>query len=252
MREQFLKTISKSQYRAYMQSKAWQAVRKRFFQSDLPKCCYACKTAWQPGFHLHHRTYANLGNEKLTDLVIVCQTCHDGIHKQQRATGESIWTATEYYREQLVKMPRGPDVYVPEPVVMSAAEKAVAEQKARNARAEAAVAKRIVVTAADIDRAQLGNGTWSLDQLADWGIQTPASKGWRKRLIEQGEAVVRSRKILARIAEGERAGAKPVYYAGQNGNRPKKRRVSIVPCDVEVRKISSPFAHREKRRQGSV
>lgn len=65
-------TVTRAGYRAYINSPAWRAVRERYWASKMPKVCYVCGCPRRPGMHLHHRTYKNLGNERLMDLVPVC------------------------------------------------------------------------------------------------------------------------------------------------------------------------------------
>lgn len=69
------------QYRQYIQSAEWRAVRERYWASKLPKNCFVCDGPRVKGMHLHHRTYKNLGAERLMDLVPVCPRCHDFIHE---------------------------------------------------------------------------------------------------------------------------------------------------------------------------
>lgn len=94
-------------YAAYMRSPQWQAVKRRFFASNMwkhnpPKNqggwrCYCCEADDVP-LDVHHRTYNRLGRENIAvDLVAVCRPCHDEIHKI-RKTGLSMWTATKRVR----------------------------------------------------------------------------------------------------------------------------------------------------------
>jgi len=98
-------TISRHDYRAYIQSSAWRRVRARYWASKLPQTCYVCDAARSPGMHLHHRTYKNLGTERLMDLVPVCPTCHDLIHEAHKtipaATRNGPWGATKYVRAEV-------------------------------------------------------------------------------------------------------------------------------------------------------
>ena len=87
-------TVSREDYRAYIQSPAWRKTRKRFFASKLDKSCYVCGDTEKPK-DLHHRTYKNLGNERLMDLVPACRGCHQGIHDLQKEAGIDIWSATK-------------------------------------------------------------------------------------------------------------------------------------------------------------
>lgn len=76
-----------------MRSAAWQAVRARYWRSKLPKFCFCCLALDVP-LDLHHRTYKNLGNERLIDLVAVCRTCHDEIHALAASSRMNMWQAT--------------------------------------------------------------------------------------------------------------------------------------------------------------
>ena len=46
-------------------------------------------------FHVHHLTYANLGDEKTEDLMLLCQVCHEWIHRIKKEKGISIKQATD-------------------------------------------------------------------------------------------------------------------------------------------------------------
>jgi 5-methylcytosine-specific restriction endonuclease McrA len=69
-------------YYAYLKSDAWAAVKRRYMESRMIKKCSACLKPWQPGYHLHHKTYERLGNELLTDLVMLCPACHADLHSK--------------------------------------------------------------------------------------------------------------------------------------------------------------------------
>jgi 5-methylcytosine-specific restriction endonuclease McrA len=86
-------------YKTYIKSKEWQAVRQRYFNSKLPQICGGCAAPRIPGFHLHHRTYKNLGKERLMDLVLLCQNCHTLVHKhheQVKHKNKGLWYSTRY------------------------------------------------------------------------------------------------------------------------------------------------------------
>ena len=90
-------TVTKAGYKKYIQSKEWQAVRKRFWESKLPKNCFVCGEL-DGKMDLHHRTYKNLGNERLMDLVPVHRNCHFEIHDLHRSRNDSrnnLWRATK-------------------------------------------------------------------------------------------------------------------------------------------------------------
>lgn len=92
-------TVSAAGYREYIRSPQWRAVRQRFIASKLPKVCAACGKPWGHGDHLHHRTYKNLGNERLMDLVPLCPGCHRRVHDlydaDPRWRRRGLWYATK-------------------------------------------------------------------------------------------------------------------------------------------------------------
>lgn len=98
-------TVSRAGYPEYIKSRAWAEVRARYWASALPKGCYVCDAPRRPGMHLHHRTYKNLGAERLMDLVPVCPPCHDLVHHAHRtnpaAARNGLWGATKYVRAQV-------------------------------------------------------------------------------------------------------------------------------------------------------
>lgn len=110
-----------AQYRAYIQSAEWRAVRARYWASKLPKNCFVCDSPRVPGKHLHHRTYKDLGAECLMDLVPVCSDCHAFVHNLHRdpywTRHGGLWAATQEARRRIHptnrrapgKMQRGPD-----------------------------------------------------------------------------------------------------------------------------------------------
>lgn len=60
-------------YPSYLRSKHWKDVKRRYYS----KYGYYCKSCnWKRNLQLHHRTYKNIGNERLTDLESLCVKCH--------------------------------------------------------------------------------------------------------------------------------------------------------------------------------
>ena len=108
-------TVSSAEYGAYMNSSAWAKVRARYWASALPSECYVCSAPRRPGMHLHHRTYKNLGAERLMDLVPLCPECHALVHESYDRTRDAsrggLWAATkrvrvQVQREQRVRAPK--------------------------------------------------------------------------------------------------------------------------------------------------
>lgn len=63
-------------YRAYLQGDHWQRLRARHL-TEYGSKCHNCGA--QP-VELHHLTYERLGNESMSDLVALCDECHEGAH----------------------------------------------------------------------------------------------------------------------------------------------------------------------------
>jgi 5-methylcytosine-specific restriction endonuclease McrA len=76
-----LETIRKESYKKYLkylQSEQWKEIRSLMFGIYGEKCSLCdCKE----NLEIHHKTYKNLFKEKVTDLMILCQTCHFKEHK---------------------------------------------------------------------------------------------------------------------------------------------------------------------------
>jgi hypothetical protein len=90
-----------NRYRRYMQSKAWRVKKAKYWKSKYPKCCYVCGAARHPRMHLHHRTYVRLGKERLSDLVPVCESCHQYIHDYHKNSKLTLEAATTKCRNAL-------------------------------------------------------------------------------------------------------------------------------------------------------
>ena len=72
----FLKTLS---YEQYLTTEHWATVREERLIFAKHKC-EICNS--NDDLQVHHRTYDNIGNEQLTDLIALCKTCHKLYHKQ--------------------------------------------------------------------------------------------------------------------------------------------------------------------------
>lgn len=74
-RKHLLRTMP---YREYLQTPEWQTIRK----GALYRAKYRCQTCASPGkMHVHHRTYVNRGDERSSDLIVLCADCHEIFHK---------------------------------------------------------------------------------------------------------------------------------------------------------------------------
>lgn len=80
-REQRIITLGYASYNDYIRSPAWRAVKRRYAEQQ-PWICNICGT--EDGLQLHHRTYERVGEERLEDLMPLCEDCHEMVHTLER------------------------------------------------------------------------------------------------------------------------------------------------------------------------
>jgi hypothetical protein len=93
----------------YLLSDHWREMKERYwatvhltgddigyYKRGLPQACVVCA---DPNVDLHHRTYARLGEEHLTDLVALCRLHHDQLHDE----GLDLWHAPSILRSREIK-----------------------------------------------------------------------------------------------------------------------------------------------------
>ena len=72
-----------SKYVKYISSDEWYQVRLRVYK-DRGHKCERCSSTIK--LEVHHKTYKNLFNEPLRDLLLLCQKCHKAEHKKLKTT----------------------------------------------------------------------------------------------------------------------------------------------------------------------
>lgn len=78
------------QYDVYMKSDAWAAKREERLRLDDNKCVMCGrpnglqKDGVTPILQVHHICYKNLFREPMEDLVSVCPSCHQKLHRYYR------------------------------------------------------------------------------------------------------------------------------------------------------------------------
>lgn len=65
-------------YQKYLKSAEWKIIREKVITRDK-NLCQECKT--KNAEEVHHKTYENLYNEPLEDLVSLCKSCHLEAHR---------------------------------------------------------------------------------------------------------------------------------------------------------------------------
>jgi hypothetical protein len=76
-------------YQSYLHSNHWKNIKARFKKSKLYNSkCFICERKKNDkdhtNFHIHHRSYINIGKELDRDLVLLCPSCHSDVHKVSR------------------------------------------------------------------------------------------------------------------------------------------------------------------------
>jgi len=82
------KSEQRKKYERYLKSDAWQVLRMRVIHRDGAMCRAQKKTDdgrlkmcfSRVSLQVHHLTYERFGNERLSDLITVCEQCHKTIH----------------------------------------------------------------------------------------------------------------------------------------------------------------------------
>lgn len=69
--------VSRKAKETYLHSKAWKELKLQRL-AIANNCCEHCHSTTD--LHLHHINYANLQNESIDDVCILCSTCHNTLH----------------------------------------------------------------------------------------------------------------------------------------------------------------------------
>jgi len=73
------KAIKKMPYKKYIVSKVWKERRQLLLESQGTKC-EICGHNHQKVHHVHHNNYKTRGEEKDSDLMVLCPDCHSKFH----------------------------------------------------------------------------------------------------------------------------------------------------------------------------
>lgn len=69
--------LSKMSLEEYLKTKEWKVKRNRAL-IQAGNRCQVCASTYR--LEVHHRTYERLGDELLSDLVVLCRSCHQHYH----------------------------------------------------------------------------------------------------------------------------------------------------------------------------
>lgn len=91
--------ISRTKYQRYLASREWSVIRERVRERSGNRCEHCCSAPQQA---VHHLTYENVGNERLGDLLAVCEPCHEFL------SGKSTENPLEYCYVVSPRLDAGP------------------------------------------------------------------------------------------------------------------------------------------------
>jgi len=71
---------TKQSYADYLQTEHWR-MRREMALSQAGSKCQVC--AARDSLDVHHNDYSRLGGELMTDIVVLCHSCHTLFHEAQ-------------------------------------------------------------------------------------------------------------------------------------------------------------------------
>lgn len=69
--------MNKQEYDQYLQSEHWAKLKSAIRARDRGKC-RICKS--EDNLHVHHVRYREIYNVTKSDLILLCESCHDRVH----------------------------------------------------------------------------------------------------------------------------------------------------------------------------
>lgn len=73
--------FSQEKYDKYLLTEEWTTLKATRLMIDDFKCQQCDISITMKTSHCHHVSYIRLGNEKLSDLLSLCPSCHNKIHE---------------------------------------------------------------------------------------------------------------------------------------------------------------------------
>ena len=76
--EQAILALRRLPYADYLRTAHWQRVRELAVEQAGHACDLCARTNQ---LEVHHRTYERLGFERQSDLIVLCDDCHEDFHR---------------------------------------------------------------------------------------------------------------------------------------------------------------------------
>lgn len=89
--------MNKEEYGCYLKSDHWQAFRLTALERAGNKCALCGDPERVATLNVHHNSYNNLGKEEPTDVVVLCEICHNNYHSKCLCLHKQ-WELRQYYR----------------------------------------------------------------------------------------------------------------------------------------------------------
>jgi 5-methylcytosine-specific restriction endonuclease McrA len=76
----------------YLKSSQWSSLRKQVHARDHR--CVTCGS--KNNLNVHHIHYMRLGKEQLSDLALLCESCHHELHEQKGYSRQGLYLPDNY------------------------------------------------------------------------------------------------------------------------------------------------------------
>lgn len=79
----------KDKYKKYLLSDKWKLFRQKaidFYGDNCGRC------GNKKNLQVHHKTYRNIFKERLSDVIVLCSSCHKHAHKLKKRNQAGKWS----------------------------------------------------------------------------------------------------------------------------------------------------------------
>lgn len=87
-RKERLKELRTMPYQEYLQTPEWHRRRWYHLKTTGGRCQVCNVSAKEKRLNVHHRKYTTIGNEGFTDLIVLCEDCHQLFHREGKLVKE--------------------------------------------------------------------------------------------------------------------------------------------------------------------
>lgn len=208
-------------YEEYIKSADWQVKRKAAL-SRAGGRCQLCRGTKR--LNVHHNTYANLGDERDEDLVVLCKKCHDIYHvKRDGRTREKMKARGVIVPDVVDVLPSNPVIApAPDPAPLAPTRgRAKPTLPAQQASAATGEKRAVLVTKEYVESLISPNGGITYRGLRLLGEPIPWQNDWRHRPVGKTvEVDVGELETELAVVRAKHAGT---HQRGQHGPKQPER-----------------------------